>query len=261
MKLSRFCPLIVAGFALAFPAIASAAPLNVVNPSFEDISGESPYNEFTFGPLNGWQLHDPTNVTNGGAGPAFWIGTLDPTPGTWFTSGAPDGDRVGIAFLYSNQYATGEFGLRQVLADTLAPNTTYTLQVDVGNIASGTGIDNQYFNLNGFPGYRIDFVAGGVVLDSDINTLSIAEGEWGTSTVTYTTGVTHAQLGQALEIRLVNLNVIDPGAPTADIEVDFDNVRLNATPAIPEPTSALLLIPAAALLISRRQRSSSGASR
>ena len=32
--------------------LSVAAPLDVINPGFEDISGESPYNEFTFGPLN-----------------------------------------------------------------------------------------------------------------------------------------------------------------------------------------------------------------
>ena len=31
-------------------AAAAAAEVAVVNPGFEDISGESPFNEFTFGP-------------------------------------------------------------------------------------------------------------------------------------------------------------------------------------------------------------------
>jgi hypothetical protein len=35
------------------PVVSLAAPLVVVNPGFEYISGESPFNEFAFGPLNG----------------------------------------------------------------------------------------------------------------------------------------------------------------------------------------------------------------
>ncbi len=44
---------------LLLAQVCAADFINVVNPSFEDISGEKPVNEFTFGPLNGWQLYDP----------------------------------------------------------------------------------------------------------------------------------------------------------------------------------------------------------
>jgi len=46
---------------LAFGAcgLAHGAAVAIVNPDFEDISGESPFNEFTFGPFNGWALYDP----------------------------------------------------------------------------------------------------------------------------------------------------------------------------------------------------------
>lgn len=36
----------------------SVAALSVVNHSFEDLTGESPSNEFTFGPLLGWDLYE-----------------------------------------------------------------------------------------------------------------------------------------------------------------------------------------------------------
>lgn len=39
-------------------------------------------------------------------------------------------------------------------------------------------------------------------------------------------------------IRLVNLNVVDPAFPNSDLEVDFDDVRLDATPA---PTAVPML--------------------
>ena len=70
-------PLPVRGIlaALLLPSLTFAAPVAVTNPGFEDLSGETPFNEFTFEPLNGWNLYDPGNITSGGAGATFFIGT------------------------------------------------------------------------------------------------------------------------------------------------------------------------------------------
>mgnify|MGYP001250027161 CR=1 FL=1 len=214
----------------------------VQNPGFEDVAGSLLFNEFSFGPPVGWQIHNPNGVVvNNGVGPQFWLGTLRPSPPTNFFS-VPEGQRVAISF---NEFGTGnlgEYGLSQTLSATLQANTRYELAVEIGNIASGTALNGQFFNLNGFPGYRVDLLAGGVVIASDNNSLAgtIAEGEWGTSLISFETTASHLQLGQALGIRLVNLNVVDPSAPTADLEVDFDHVRLSAT-AVPEPSSGVLL--------------------
>lgn len=218
--------------------------ITVINPSFEDISGEVAYNEFTFGPLNGWQLYDPGAITNGGAGNTFFIGTLTPTAPTFFTHGAPHGQRVGIAFNYFGSGGLGEYGLQQTLAATLQPNLSYTLQVEIGNIASGTAVDGTFFPLAGFPDYRVDLLAGGQVIASDNNSLAnmIPEGAFATSTLQFTTDTHHPLLGQALGIRLVNLNRIDPLFPNSDLEIDFDNVRLSATAVVPEPSSQLVLL-------------------
>lgn len=222
---------------------AHAVPVPITNPSFEDISGENPFNEFTFGPLNGWDLYDPGNITGGGMGATYYIGTLTPfqpdpvgSPGVYanFPNGAPDGQRVAIAFNFFGSGGQGEYGLQQTLSANLQANTTYTLQVEIGNIASATAMNGQFFDLDGFSGYRIDLLAGGVPIAQDNNSLSglIDDGEFGTSVVSLTTGATHAQLGQALAIRLVNLNLVDPLFPDSDLEVDFDDVRLNASPAL-----------------------------
>jgi hypothetical protein len=177
-------------FALVLLATQSIAANNaladlivVVNPSFEDISGETPFNEFTFGPLNGWQLYDPGLITNGGAGGTFFIGTLTPNPPAFFHSGATNGQRVGIAFNFAGCGGQGEYGMQQTLAATLQPKLTYTLQVDIGNIASGTAVNGSFFPLAGFPGYRVDLLAGGQVIASDNNSLAgaIAEGTFATS--------------------------------------------------------------------------------
>jgi len=215
-----------------------AAPVNVINPSFEDISGESPFNEFTFGPLNGWGLHDPENITSGGAGNVYYIGTLTPfqpdpvgNPGVYanFPDGASHGQRVGIAFNFFGSGEQGEYGFEQQLDATLQPNTQYTLQVDIGNIASATARSGDFFDLDGFPGYRVDLLAGGVPVAQDINSLagSVDDGEFGTSTIVFTTGYNPQRVDQALGIRLVNLNHVDPLHPDSDLEVDFDNVRLD----------------------------------
>jgi hypothetical protein len=210
----------------------------VVNASFEDIAGETPFNEFTFGPLPGWDLYDPGNVTSGGDGPQYYIGTLTPgevpsQPGVIqnFPGGASDGQRVGIAFNFDGSGDGGEYGLEQTLTATLQANTNYSLSVDIGNIATGIAVSGQTFFLDGLPGYRVELLAGGTVIASDDSSLagSIAEGEFGTSNVTFDPGASHPQLGQVLGIRLVNLNQT-AGVPAGnDLEVDFDNVRLTAT--------------------------------
>lgn len=223
-----------------------AAPISITNAGFEDISGESPLNEFTFGPLNGWDLYDPDTITGGGEGPTYFVGTLTPfepdpigNPGVFanFPDGAAEGERVAISFNFEGSGGGGEYGLFQTLADALQANTAYNLQVEIGNIASATAMSGEFFDLDGFPGYRVDLLAGGVVIAQDNNSLSgsIDEGEYGTSTVALATGATHPQLGQSLGIRLVNLNQIDPAFTDSDLEVDFDDVRLDAI-QVPDPS-------------------------
>ena len=50
-------------FSAAFSQSAVADLLNVVNPGFEDITGQSVFNEFTFGEPVGWSIYDPDNIT------------------------------------------------------------------------------------------------------------------------------------------------------------------------------------------------------
>ena len=62
------------------------------------------------------------------------------------------------------------------------------------------------------------------------------------------------KLGQQLGIRLVNLNITDPiSNPGADLEVDFDNVRINAF-AVPEPNSVFFVVSIAGLTLIRKRR-------
>jgi hypothetical protein len=222
-------------------SVAMSADVPVVNPGFEDITGEAPFNEFTFGPLNGWDLYEENpGTTDGGDGPTFFIGTLTPfetdpvgNPGVYtnFPAGAAEGQRVAICFNFAGSDGLGAYGLQQTLSTTLAPDTHYELTVEIGNIASGTAMSGEFFPLDGFPGYRVELRAGGVLLVADDNSLAglIPDGEFGTSSISFSTGSEHEALDANLVIRLVNLNQIDPAFPMSDIEVDFDDVRLTAT--------------------------------
>lgn len=265
IRLKQSGRLLAAFCCVSLTASVSAAPIPVTNAGFEDITGESPFNEFTFGPLNGWDLYDPGGITGGGEGGTFFIGTLMPTAPTFFTAGAPEGQRVGIAFNYFGSGGLGEYGMQQTLGTTLQANTTYSLDVEIGNIASGTAQNGSFFDLSGFPGYRVDLLAvggglppEGVLLAQDNNSLagSIAEGAFATTNVSFTTGAAHPHLGRQLRIRLVNLNVVDPTAPNADLEVDFDNIMFDASPAaVPEPaTTGVLGLCFTVALIRRRRR-------
>lgn len=162
-------------------SVLQAAPLAVVNPGFEDITGTTVFNEFTFGNLPGWRYYfSPAPIVGSGQGPDYWVGTLtprilpafDPVNSQFFPAGAYEGQRMGIAFNFNSVVGSGrEYGLQQTLTDTLQANTLYTLSVRIGNIASGYDQFGTFYNLNGFPGYRVDLMAGETLLTSDNNSL------------------------------------------------------------------------------------------
>jgi len=252
------CAFALAG--LACTGLAQAQSLTIVNHSFEDTDGQSTFNEFTFGQWEGWQFYNATGNETG-----FFPGTLSSSEGgdAYFTDPFPDGDRVAILFLYydSRMNLTGPYGLQQTLSDTLQADTVYRLQVEVGNITSGTSVSGDFFPLLGFPGYQTQlmvydesiinpedrFILLGMDDDSLSGTPELEEGEWATSSFTYDSALNPEYVGLPLAIRLINLNV---ATPDNDIEVDFDNVRLTI---VPEPTGAALLLGAAGLLTLRRR--------
>ena len=238
----RLCAAGVALLSVSMTAApASAAPLTIVNAGFEDTTGQTVFNEFTFGTPVGWTLHDPNAIVGGG----FFPGTLQPNGADFFNTTAPEGDRVAILFNNAGR-DDGEYGFQQILTDTVQANTRYELSVEVGNIASGFATNGDFFNLNGFPGYRIDLFAVDqfdveTILAQDLESLIIPEAEFGTSIISVDIGAGHGAIGDALGIRLVNLNQTrgEPGPP--DLEVDFDDVQLNAT-AISEPGVVALAV-------------------
>jgi hypothetical protein len=211
---------------LSVVSIVSAQPLTINNSGFEAQTVAT--NCFQGFVPTGWTLYDPNGIYDGAVDA---VGGLNTQPGgPHFVDGAPEGDHVALVFL-DGDIGGGPMGLTQVLGDILEANTTYAIFAQVGNIASGQGPPPcdvfGFFDLDGFPGYQVQLLAGGEIIAQDDNLLAgtIPEGEFRESAFWVTIGESHPQLGLALEIRVINLNTIDtPEDP--GIEVDFDDIRL-----------------------------------
>lgn len=231
--------LAILGAGVILPLATEATLLTINNPSFE--SPGAPPHEFvggmTYGPDH-WTVYN-TGATDG----YRYFGGWNPSGTLSYSDPVPDGATMGVVFLL-NTTNLAEAGLQQTLASTLQLSTQYTLTVEVGNFSPADG--PTPYDFTGFPGYRVDLLAGSTVIGSDNNTLAPAEGRFLTSTVSVSIGSIHADVGRPLTIRLVNLN--GPG-----IEVNFDRVQLNAV-AVPEPASAVLLALGAGLAGLRRSR-------
>jgi hapalindole H/12-epi-hapalindole U/12-epi-fischerindole U synthase len=230
-----------------YAASTRAVSIPIVNAGFEApylagnlppaYNGDVPSTAFPTGaPPAGWQ-------TYGAVGGNAFVGVLNPGVlaseplATYFPAGAPEGDNVALLF-YDGHLGGAEFGIMQTLASNLTANTLYTLTAAVGNIASGRSAVQPYagfgnFDLRGFPGYRVQLLAGGIVVASDNGILHPDEGTFATTTVQFIVSGSHPQLNQPLGIRLVNRNQADIIDPVIDLEVDFDAIALDASPFDP----------------------------
>lgn len=209
---------------------AQGASLAITNASFEEpVFAED--GDFTTDIPPGWILDDPLDFIppNPAAGESG-AGTFDPPIEAFFDE-APEGRNTGYIFLLQPP-GSGGASFIQTLDDVLTAETMYTLKVDVGDPLA---YDTFTPVLGGFPGYRIELLADETVLAADDNSLRPDEGTFETSFVSFVASSDHPNLGDPLQIRLVNPNVA-PG-----VEVDFDNVRLSATP-VPEASSTFSLI-------------------
>jgi hapalindole H/12-epi-hapalindole U/12-epi-fischerindole U synthase len=203
--------LLAVAFAILSACNAQTAPIFVANPSFEAPSTASATftGGQTFGP-NNWTVYNTVAASN-----QRYFGVWNPTTTASYFDPTPDGNNIGVVFLDSSG-AFQEAGLQQTLAATLQLSSQYVLSVEVGNFGPSAG---DPWDFTGFPGYRVELLAGGAVLAADNNTLAPAEGRFLTSNVQFATGDSHANAGQALTIRLINLN-------GTGVEVNFDDVQL-----------------------------------
>ena len=211
-----------AGWVLAgaLSGVALADPIPIANHSFElpVVSNDS---FITTSAPTGW--------TAVGTVDFGWraVGVVNPNTTTLYLDPVPDGANVGVVFL-GPTHSNLPSGLRQTLTNVLQARTVYTLTVDVGNMNTDPTPPHNQFNFTGFPGYRVELLAGGAVVASDDNSLLPGEGRFLTATVMLATASSSTNFGSALGIRLLNLDA------AAGIEVNFDNVRLDAVPR-PDP--------------------------
>ncbi len=197
-------------------AMIEGTQLTVQNYSFEDnaiVDGQ--YNDNIV--PTGWRRYDPDNIVGLDYN---HIGLLNPTGTRLYPAGIPHGKNVLLLFLWRAATDRSPVGVEQTTPHMIAAKTRYTLYTGVGNIQS---ISQEAYSLAGFPGYRVQLLAGDTVLAVDENTQQPRDGTWGTSTVVYESGDNPPQLGQPLTIRVMNLNT-----PNSGIEVNFDDVQLYA---------------------------------
>ena len=159
-------------------------------------------------------LNTPGWTQVGGEGAGVWnvtINDFDPVI-------APDGENVVYT---ENPPADTANGVAQVLTETFAAHTDYTLTAEVGN---------SWFYY--WSGYSVQLLAGGTVIAEDKDTLWPSYMKWATSTVGYTYDLGDSALvGEPLEIRLLNLGLDKDNPPGNTVGVEFDDVRLDANPA------------------------------
>jgi hypothetical protein len=178
-------------------APTQAALLTVTNFSFETPN---------VGGDGGFDSNPPSTIITGWNILSGQGGVLDPNSAAYTGAGATNGVQVA----YSNGGT-----ISQILSSNLALNTLYTLAVDVGSRKDFPS-----------PGYSIQLLAGGNVIGTSLLPPPVIN-TFVTATVSFFSGLSNPNAGSALEIRLISNGV----------QTNFDNVRLDASPQVPEPVS------------------------
>jgi hapalindole H/12-epi-hapalindole U/12-epi-fischerindole U synthase len=209
--------------ALVFAAAVSAhaSMITVLNPSFESVDSMSYPLDWGCGPEDAdYPIYN-----------FIQIGAYAPTT-------TPEGAMAAYIFDGNWGAAENDHVMFQTLPDVLTADTTYTLQIDKARPAwSPAGL------------YQIALLAGTTVVASENgDTALLADDVFTTSTISFTALPDDLHLGEPLTIAMKFLG------DTVDNEVDFDNVRLDAT-AVPEPGTLLLGgLGALGLLFAARRR-------
>lgn len=199
---------VLVALVLVLAGVARADWISVQNAGFE--SPDLPDGIWT-GSIPDWEFASAPN----GAG-----GVFNP-PSSRFSGQAPEGQNVAWS-------ANRE--IFQTLNDVLLADTEYTLQVKVGD-ALYSAYDGYEIRL-----YAYHDATTRVLLAEDNTTATPADGTFETATLSFTTGSSHAELGQQLQISLFANQGTNPTS-----QAYFDDVRLDAT-TIPEPTCVVGLL-------------------
>ncbi len=203
----------LAAIPLLLSVINSAAvPISITNQGFEAPAvDEGIYNQAP----TGWLAYNGTAL--GTDAYAYDPSVVD------FLAEAPEGEN--IVGLYGLNSLGAEKGISQTLSATFNEGATYELSFKVGYTETPTPLYNSVI-----PGYRVQLLAGNTVIKEDNNSLNLARGVFGSSTITYVYDpILHSGLlGQPLQIRLINKNLTN-----LRNEVAFDDVQLTALLANP----------------------------
>ena len=184
----------------------------------------------------GWESTPPawTNGYYDVTAPTVWVvgdsggGAYNPTAVDGYGGVAPEGNNV----LLATSGAGYDKGMSQVLSGNLQANTQYDLSALVGNPSLWNFAQNESTTT---ADYRIELLAGGVVLASDTGDSPVDHTtSFITAGLTYNSGASFAQLGEALEIRLLAVDFTD------GYQVDFDDVKLTAEG--PDPYTVALTL-------------------
>lgn len=215
MKLHRIFPpvatlaLAVAGIAASLPE-ARAISINVTNFSFEMPVLST--GNLQVGTPTGW-----TSFQTDGGG-VFDVGVTHPGAAEYTVNTPFAAPAEGNNYLWLNRFnGSGTAGIFQDIG-AIQPNTLYTLTVAIGGRADRINSPGIISLWNGADQNGTLLGASGGLP---------AQNSWQDFTVTFTTG---ALVSGNLTIGLSVLN-----APS--IQADFDNVRLTAVSAVPEPSS------------------------
>lgn len=237
--------ILVLGLGLAGSVAASAASVTINNYSFETptivADGTSVNSGAGTGVFNSWNY----TVTNGASFEDFGIENPAATAYTGAaTTGTPSG-AYGVNVAYLNQNNSGLTASIFQDVGLLAANTTYTLTIAIGQRLDRVNGSLQIGLLNGVAG-ATNIWSTGTLLNSTTGVSSIA-GTFQDFQVVFTTGSS------------VSGDLYVGALYTADgkVQASFDNVRLDATSAIPEPSTYAALLGSVTLgaALVRRRRS------
>ena len=216
----------------------SADPVDGVTVEFSDPGDPNPTVTITKVPylvpfVGNGGFEDPEFADAGYGQPVGWTdgGYYLPDRTTWHVEGwgsgavnpsadeqgydgiAPEGENVA----YTSSYAGYVGGLRHILSVTLQADTQYDLSAVAGN--------PSVYNGGATADYRVELVAGGVVIasTSGASPNGTTDPNWFDVSLSHTSGaddVADPNVGQTLEIRLLAVDFAD------DYEVHFDDVQL-----------------------------------
>jgi hypothetical protein len=224
MKLSTLIAASILAALSALPVLAQSTvttSIDVPNASFE--SPSSPI-QTSNSPsvLSGWVF----DVQDGSE-----YGSMTFRSANFSSAGAATGNNY--AFINNDYPGVTDTLTSAASLATIAPLTTYTLTVAIGN-RNGTGLYDDPGNVS------FSLLANGVAFATqEVTNGTVPNGTFEDFTLTYETPASSSIIGDDLTIQLATL----PEEGTA-FQAGFDNVTLDETTveAAPEPATALLLV-------------------